>query len=213
MKLISIINSYAGRTEELGLRIDPQHSALSQHPIYHIKPDTAMLRNNDPFYLPNFSGSFVAECEVVVKVSRVVKSIEERFAARCYDQIGLAVSFVAADLQRSAIECSLPWEPARSFDKSTAISPRMIKISDLSSESISALDFKMSIDGEVVQSAKLEDMLFSIDQIVSYISQHVTLKIGDIILCGTALSAPAVSQNQVVVASLNGSELLNFEIR
>ncbi len=217
MKLISIINNYEGRTQEMGLNITPDNRALLQCPIYHIKPDTAMLRNNDSFYLPHFDSSFVAECELVVKISRVVKSIEERFASRCYDQIGLAVSFTAADLQRQAISASLPWEAARSFDKSTAISPNFLNVSDLSDD-LSSFEFQMKINGSVAQSAKLSDMLFSIDQIVSYVSQFVTLKIGDLILCGTSLSAPTVERDQIVSASLcsaslGNTELLNFEIK
>lgn len=202
MKLISIIENFgAAKREELPFST-----------LFTILPDTAMLRNNDPLYLPAFSQKFDCGVQLIIKISRVVKSIEPRFASRCYEEIGVAVSFTARDVERMLTASLLPTDMAHSFDKSTAISPSFISKSSLS-DTFDALTFEMAIDGEVVQSAKASDMRQSIDDIISEVSKYTTLKIGDLILCGVPSSPINISGGQSITASLEGEEFLNFDVR
>ncbi len=203
MKLISIINNFSELT--VGEEIYPD-------PIFTILPDTAMLRNNDPFYIPEFSQRIDASVHLLVKISRVVKHIEPKFAARCYDEIGLAVSFIARDRVVELQESSLPWDIAQSFDKSTAISPQFITKEQLEG-SLDKLTFDLCIDGQAQQEAKVGDARFSIDDIISYVSRFTTLKIGDLILCGAPSNAIDVKEGNTITAHLDGEQLLNFEIR
>ena len=123
MKIICIGRNYAAHAEELG-RLAGGGTACPPEPAWFLKPDTALLRNNDPFYIPAFSQEVHYECELVVRINRVGKGIAERFAHRYYDQVGLGIDFTARDLQRQAIAEGLPWERCKAFDRSAALSPR-----------------------------------------------------------------------------------------
>ncbi len=206
MKIVCIGCNYAAHIEEFGTIARPAE------PLFFIKPDTALLRNNDPFYIPSFSEQVDYECEVVVRITRVTKHIDEQFAARCYSEVGLGIDFTARDIQRRAIEKGLPWELCKGFDHSAAISPTFIPLEELGGD-IRNLNFEMSLNGEVRQSASTAQMLFSVDEIVSYVSKFVTLKIGDLIFTGTPCGVGSVAPGDVLRASLEGRELLNFDIR
>lgn len=206
MKIICIGCNYDAHIDELK-SIDRPSA-----PLFFIKPDTALLRNNDPFYIPSFSEQIDYECELVVKITRVVKCIDERFASRCYDEVGLGIDFTARDIQREAIAKGLPWELCKGFDHSAAISPRFISLSELGGD-INNLHFEMELNGEIRQRGFTGDMLFKVDEIINYISKFVTLKIGDLIFTGTPVGVGKVAPGDNLRARLEGKEILNFDIK
>ncbi|MFR9651963.1 MAG: fumarylacetoacetate hydrolase family protein [Rikenellaceae bacterium] len=206
MKIICIGCNYAAHIDEFKAIERPAE------PLFFIKPDTALLRNNDPFYIPSFSEQVDYECELVVKITRVTKHISEQFAPRCYAEVGLGIDFTARDIQRRAIEKGLPWELCKGFDHSAAISPAFIPLEELG-KGVQDLHFEMSLNGELRQSVSTSEMLFTVDEIISYVSQFITLKIGDLIFTGTPVGVGRVAAGDTLTASLEGRELLNFDIR
>ena len=206
MKIICIGRNYADHATELN-----DGAALPKEPLFFLKPDTALLRNNDPFYIPRFSERVDYECELVVKINRVGKCIDRRFAHRYYDEVGLGIDFTARDLQRKAIEEGLPWEASKCFDHSAALSPEFVPLAELGT--IDNLRFELKINGEVRQTGVTSEMLFSVDEIISHVSQYMTLKIGDLIYTGTPCGVGPVAVGDNLVATLEGHELLNFDIR
>ena len=185
---------------------------LPTEPVFFLKPDTALLRNNDPFYIPSFSQEVHYECELVVRINRVGKCIEERFAHRYYDEVGLGIDFTARDLQREAIARGLPWERAKGFDHSAALSPEFIPLAELGGD-VQRLHFELTIDGQVRQRGDTARMLFGIDRIIHHISQYITLKIGDLIYTGPPAGVGPVHPGDNLKASLEGHMLLDFDIR
>lgn len=207
MKIICIGRNYVEHIQELD-----NNSNIPKAPIFFTKPDTALLRNNEPFYVPDFSQDMHYETELVVKINRVVKSIEERFAHRCYDQVGLGIDFTARDIQRECISSGLPWEICKAFDHSAAISPEFIPLADLG-KSVQELQFEMELNGTVRQRGDASKMIFSVDRIISYVSNFMTLKIGDLIFTGTPVGVGAVKNGDHLKASLEGRTLLDFDIK
>ena len=206
MKIICIGRNYADHAVELN-----DGAELPKEPLFFLKPDTALLRNNDPFYIPNFSERVDYECELVVKINRVGKCIDRRFAHRYYDEVGLGIDFTARDLQRKAIEQGLPWEASKCFDHSAALSPEFVPLAELGA--IDNLRFELKINGEVRQTGVTSEMLFSVDEIISHVSKYMTLKIGDLIYTGTPCGVGPVAVGDNLVATLEGRELLNFDVR
>ncbi len=207
MKIICIGRNYVDHVAELN-----DGGTVPTEPLYFLKPDTALLRNNDPFYVPSFSQRVDYECEVVVKINRVVKSLDEKFASRCYTEVGLGIDFTARDIQREAIAKGLPWEQCKAFDHSAALSPKFIALEELGGD-VQNLNFEMELNGEVRQRGFTGDMIFSVDRIISYVSQFMTLKIGDLIYTGTPVGIGPVKEGDTLRATLNGDELLNFQIK
>ena len=206
MKIICIGRNYADHIREFD-NVEP-----NSEPIFFLKPDTALLRNNDAFYIPKFSERVDYETELVVKINRVGKCIEERFAHRYYDEVGLGIDFTARDLQRKAMAEGLPWEMAKGFDHSAAISPRFLSLSELGKR-VEDLRFEMTINDEVRQVGCPRQMIHSVEKIISYVSRFMTLKMGDLIYTGTPSGVGPVKKGDVLRASLEGEELLNFDIR
>lgn len=206
MKIICIGRNYADHATELN-----DGAALPKEPLFFLKPDTALLRNNDPFYIPRFSERVDYECELVVKINRVGKCIDRRFAHRYYDEVGLGIDFTARDLQRKAIEEGLPWEASKCFDHSAALSPEFVSLAELGA--IDNLHFDLKVNGQVRQQGCTAQMLFSVDEIISHVSQYMTLKIGDLIYTGTPCGVGPVAVGDNLVATLEGHQLLNFDIR
>ena len=206
MKLICIGRNYADHAAELN-----DGAELPKEPLFFLKPDTALLRNNDPFYIPSFSNEIHYECELVVRITRLAKCIDEKFASRCYEEVGLGIDFTARDLQREAIAKGLPWELCKGFDHSAALSNQFVPLKELGGD-VQNLEFEMELNGEVRQRGFTKDMLFSVDKIIAHISKYMTLRIGDLIFTGTPVGVGAVKAGDNIKARLGGHELLNFDI-
>ena len=206
MKIICIGRNYSDHIREF------DNGAPDADPIYFIKPDPSLLRNNDPFFIPSFSAQVDYETELVVKICRVGKCIEERYAHRYYDEVGLGIDFTARDIQREAIAKGLPWERAKGFDRSAGLSNEFVSLEELG-KGIQDLHFEMTLNGEVRQSGWTGDMIFSVDEIIAHVSKFMTLKIGDLIYTGTPVGVGPVTPGDRLVASLEGHTLLDFDIR
>ena len=185
---------------------------IPREPLFFMKPDTALLRNNDPFYIPSFSNDLHYECELVVRIDRVGKSIAERFAHRYYHEVGLGIDFTARDLQREAIAQGLPWERCKAFDHSAALSPEFIPLAEAGG-AVQNLHFELEINGRIRQQGDTSLMLFPVDRIIAHVSQYVTLRMGDLIYTGTPAGVGAVHPGDNLRAALEGRELMNFDIR
>ncbi|MCM1150855.1 MAG: fumarylacetoacetate hydrolase family protein [Alistipes sp.] len=210
MKIICIGRNYAAHAEEL--HRETGLAAEAAEPIWFLKPDTALLRNNDPFYIPAFSQEVHYECELVVRIDRVGRAIAEKFAHRYYAEVGLGIDFTARDLQRKAIAGGLPWERAKAFDRSAALSPEFISLAELGGD-VQNLRFELSVNGEVRQRGYTGEMLFTVDRIIAAVSRYTTLRMGDLIYTGTPAGVGPVAPGDCLAATLEGRELLNFDIR
>ena len=206
MKLICIGRNYAAHAAELN-----DGAELPKEPLFFLKADTALLRNNDPFYIPAFSNEVHYECELVVRITRLAKCMDVKFASRCYEEVGLGIDFTARDLQREAIAKGLPWELCKGFDHSAALSNQFIPLAELGGD-VQNLECEMELNGEVRQRGFTKEMLFSVDQIIAHVSKYMTLRIGDLIFTGTPVGVGAVKAGDNIKARLGGHELLNFDI-
>lgn len=181
-------------------------------PVWFLKPDTALLRNNDPFYLPSFTQEVDYECELIVRINRVGRAVAERFAHRYYDQVGLGIDFTARDLQREAIARGLPWERCKAFDHAAAVSPQFIPLAELGGD-VQRLRFTLEVDGELRQSGDTAQMLFTVDRLIAAVSQYMTLRTGDLLFTGTPAGVGPIRPGNNLRATLEGRELLDFDIR
>lgn len=202
MKIICIGRNYTEHIEELG-------NEKPDEPVIFMKPDSALLRNNDAFYLPDFSNDIHHEVEVVVRINRVGKSIEQKFAGKYYDEIGLGIDFTARDLQSKLKSKGLPWERAKGFNMSAPISPFISK----EGIDLTNLDFQLDINGETVQKGNTSFMLFPIDEIIAYVSQYFTLKKGDLIYTGTPKGVGPVKMGDRLQGYLRGELMFDFEVK
>ena len=209
MKIICIGRNYDEHIQEKELG---GGGVRPSEPLFFMKPDTAMLRNNDPFYIPPFSNEIHYECELVVRINRVGRCIEERFAHRYYDEVGLGIDFTARDLQRRAMAEGLPWEACKSFDYSAALAPQFIPLAELGGK-VQELDFQLELNGEVRQQGDTRQMLWTVDQLIAHVSKYVTLRMGDLLFTGTPAGVGKVTSGDNLRATLCGRELLNFDIR
>ena len=206
MKIICIGRNYADHAKELN-----DGAEIPKEPLFFLKPDTALLRNNDPFYIPSFSNEVHYECELVVRITRLAKCIDKKFASRCYEEVGLGIDFTARDLQREAIQKGLPWELCKGFDHSAALSNQFVPLAELGGD-VQNLEFEMELNGEVRQHGFTKDMLFTVDDIISHISRYMTLRIGDLIYTGTPVGVGAVKAGDNIKARIGGYTLLDFDI-
>ena len=203
MKIIAVGWNYTAHNKELG------HPVLPQEPTIFMKPDTALLRENNPFFLPDFSNDVQYETEVTVRICKTGKNISEKFAHRYYDSIGLGIDFTARDLQRKFKSEGAPWEISKGFDHSAPVSEFLPKenFADLNN-----LAFSLEINGKTVQQGNTKDMIFKIDALIAYISRFFTLKVGDIIFTGTPAGVGSVKIDDHLVAYLEGKKMLDFYI-
>ena len=206
MKIICIGRNYADHAKELN-----DGAEIPKEPLFFLKPDTALLRNNDPFYIPSFSNEVHYECELVVRITRLAKCIDRKFASRCYEEVGLGIDFTARDLQREAIEKGLPWELCKGFDHSAALSNQFVPLAELGGD-VQNLEFEMELNGEVRQHGFTKDMLFTVDEIISHISRYMTLRIGDLIYTGTPVGVGPVKPGDNIKAKIGGHTLLDFDV-
>ncbi|MDR1180968.1 MAG: fumarylacetoacetate hydrolase family protein [Bacteroidales bacterium] len=179
-------------------------------PLFFFKPDTALLLKNRPFFLPNFSHNIQYELELVVRINKVGKYIQERFAHTYYNEVGLGIDFTARDLQRQCRERGEPWEIAKGFDNSAAVSS-FIALSDL--PPVNNLNFHLMLNNTQVQRGNTADMLFPVDNLIVYISQFITLKTGDLLFTGTPAGVGKVAISDHIQAYLESKKLLDFYIR
>ena len=206
MKIICIGRNYADHAKELN-----DGAELPKEPLFFLKPDTALLRNNDPFYIPSFSNEVHYECELVVRITRLAKCIDRKFASRCYEEVGLGIDFTARDLQREAIQKGLPWELCKGFDHSAALSNQFVPLAELGGD-VQNLEFEMELNGEVRQHGFTKNMLFTVDEIISHISRYMTLRIGDLIYTGTPVGVGPVKPGDNIKARIGGHTLLDFDV-
>lgn len=202
MKIIAVGRNYTAHIEEL-------KNSVPTEPVIFTKPETAILRNNEPFYYPSISNNIHHELEVVLKISKVGKNIEEKFAHKYYDEIGLGIDFTARDIQSRLKEKGLPWDLAKGFNGSAPISDFVSK----SDYDLANLNFHLDINGEKRQTGNTSLMIYSFDYIISFVSQYFTLKTGDLIFTGTPAGVSEVKIGDRLVASLEGKEILDFEIK
>jgi 2-keto-4-pentenoate hydratase/2-oxohepta-3-ene-1,7-dioic acid hydratase in catechol pathway len=203
MKIICIGRNYAKHIEEL-------QNEKPENPVIFLKPDSAILAKNQPFFIPPFSNDIHFEIEVLVKINKVGKYIEEKFAHKYYDEIGLGIDFTARDLQSKLKEKGLPWEKAKGFDGSAVIGEFYPKesLGDLTN-----LKFTLSKNNELVQNGNTNAMLWKIDELISYVSQFFTLKKGDIIFTGTPAGVGKVIENDVLDGIIASNKAFSIKIK
>ena len=203
MKIFCIGRNYQSHADEL-------ESPLPAECITFMKPDSALLRNNAPFYIPEFSNEIHHEVELVIRINRLGKSINEKFAHRYYSEIGLGIDFTARDLQRDLIKKGLPWEKCKSFDNSAVVS-QFVDISRY--PNINSLPFCLEINGETRQQGNSRDMIYGFDKIIAELSKYFILKIGDLIFTGTPAGVGAVATGDQLKGFIEDECFFNFSIK
>lgn len=204
MKIFAVGLNYASHNKEM------ERTFVSKEPVIFMKPDTALLKGDKPFFLPDFSDEVHYETELVVKINRLGKNIGEPFAYRYYDEITVGIDFTARDLQRKQKELGLPWEIAKGFDNSAAIG-KFISKNEVSE--IQNVDFRLDINNQTVQQGNTKEMIYSVDKIISYISRFFTLKIGDLIFTGTPAGIGPVAIDDHLQGYLEDRKLLDFRVK
>ncbi|MGC9470723.1 MAG: fumarylacetoacetate hydrolase family protein [Bacteroidales bacterium] len=202
MKIICIGRNYADHAREL-------NNPLPEKPIFFLKPDSAILIHNKPFYLPDFMGSIHFEAELVVRIKRLGKNIAPKFASRYYDAVTLGIDFTARDLQNECRKNGLPWEIAKAFDGSAAVGP----FRSIPSRGLQNLLFRLDINGRTVQEGNTAHMIFPVDELIAYVSKFMTLRTGDLLFTGTPAGVGPVEKNDRLEAYLEGEKLLDFFVR
>ncbi|GAA4336939.1 fumarylacetoacetate hydrolase family protein [Mucilaginibacter gynuensis] len=203
MKIIAIGRNYAEHAKEL-------NNPVPTTPVIFMKPDTALLKDNKPFYHPDFSQDIHHEIEVVLKVCKEGKHINEKFAANYYDEVALGIDFTARDIQQRHKEKGLPWELAKAFDGSAPVSAFLPKAQFAD---MYALNFRLDINGEARQTGNTKDLLFSFERIITFVSQYITLKKGDLIFTGTPEGVGRVNIGDHLEAYLENQKLLDFYVK
>ena len=204
MKLICIGRNYAKHIEELD-------NERPEHPVVFLKPDSSVLLSKHPFVIPPFSNDVHHEVEVLVKIKKIGKHIDEKFAATYYDEIGLGIDFTARDLQAQLKGKGLPWEKAKGFDGAAVIGTKWLPVSDF--ESVDDISFRLESNGDVVQQGSTKEMLWKIDALISYVSQYFTLKIGDIIFTGTPAGVARVEENDKLKGFIGDTEMFSINVK
>jgi 2-keto-4-pentenoate hydratase/2-oxohepta-3-ene-1,7-dioic acid hydratase in catechol pathway len=203
MKLICIGRNYTKHIEEL-------QNEKPTDPVVFIKPDTAILLKNQPFFIPDFSDDVHHEVEILVKINKVGKHIDKKFAHKYYDEIGLGIDFTARDLQSQLKEKGLPWEKAKSFDGAAVVGKWLPKTKF---ENVDDIQFKLLKNDEVVQDGNTNLMLWKIDELIEYVSKYFTLKIGDIIFTGTPAGVGKVVANDKLKGYIENDELFSITVK
>ena len=203
MKIICIGRNYINHAKELG-------NSVPKEPLFFLKPETAIQPKRHPFFIPHFSNDINYEVELVIKIDKSGKHIEEKYAHKYYSQIGLGIDFTARDIQNHCKENGLPWEKAKGFDGSAQISHVFINKNDLDSMNIL---FHLTKNGTTVQTGNSSDMIFSFDKIIEHISKFYTLKIGDLIYTGTPEGVGDVKAGDQLVGYIHNKEMLKVNVK
>ncbi|MBR4758506.1 MAG: fumarylacetoacetate hydrolase family protein [Bacteroidaceae bacterium] len=205
MKIFAIGHNYAEHNKELG------HALLKMdNPVVFTKADSALLKDGKPFFVPSFTQQCEYETELVVRICRLGRSIAPRWAHRYYDQVTVGIDFTARDLQQELRSKGLPWEICKGFDGSAAIG-EMVRLDEL--PDVQNLHFRLEKNGKTVQQGHTADMLFGVDEIVSYISRFFTLKMGDLIFTGTPVGVGPVAEGDHLTGYLEERKVLEFNVR
>lgn len=203
MKIICIGLNYRKHAFEMGWN-------LPEEPVVFLKPDSSILKNNKPFFLPHFSDNIHYEVEVVIKISKLGKGISARFAPRYFDEVTLGIDITARDLQNRLTKSGMPWEISKCFDGAAPIGS-FIPVTGF--KDMRDLDFRLEINNKVVQKSNTSDMIFGFNEIVEYVSKFFTLKTGDLIFTGTPSGVGQLKRNDNLVAYLGDKPLLDFLIK
>jgi acylpyruvate hydrolase len=204
MRIFCIGRNYVEHIEEL-------KNERPEEPVIFTKPDTALIRNNAPFYYPDFSKDIHHEVELVLRICKEGKNIEEKFASKYYDSIGIGIDFTARDLQQKAKEKGLRWDIAKGFNGSAPLSDKFIPVSEF--KNLKDLNFSLQIDGQLKQQGNTSFMLFNFEYIISYLSKFFTLRTGDYIFTGTPKGVSAVTVGNKLSAYIENEKLLEFEVK
>lgn len=204
MRIFAIGRNYAEHIQEL-------NNERPDDPVIFTKPDTAIVKNNAPFYYPDFSTDIHHEVELVLRICKEGKNVQEKFAPKYYDAIGLGIDFTARDLQQKAKEKGLPWDIAKGFNGSAPISDKFISVSEF--KNLKDINFSLQVDGQVKQQGNTSLMLFSFDYIIAYLSKFFTLRTGDLIFTGTPKGVGPVKVGNKLTAFLENEVLLEFDVK
>lgn len=205
MKILAVGMNYADHVRELD-----GHFVRPDEPVIFLKPDSALLKDGKPFFIPDFSQEIHYEAEIVVRINRLGKNIPERFAHRYYDALTIGIDFTARDLQRKFRAAGNPWELSKGFD-SSAVTGRFIPIERFAD--IQDLHFRLDINGQSVQQGHTAEMLFGVDEVVAFVSRYFTLKTGDLLYTGTPPGVGPVHINDHLQGYLEGEKVLDFYVR
>ena len=203
MKIICIGRNYVAHAKELG-------NDVPSEPLFFLKPDSALLQKGNPFYIPGFSQDVHHELELVIRINRLGKNIDEKFAHRYYDQVGIGIDFTARDLQQQCKEKGLPWEKAKAFDGSAPMSA-FKTLNNLGG--LHQLNYELKINGETVQQGDPSLMIFHPDVLIAHVSKFMTLKIGDLLFTGTPKGVGPVAPGDHLEGFLNGEKLLDLKVK
>jgi len=204
MRIFAIGRNYAEHIKEL-------NNERPTEPVIFTKPDTAVIRNNAPFYYPDFSKDVHHEVELVLRICKEGKNIEEKFSHKYYDAIGIGIDFTARDLQSKLKEKGLPWDIAKGFNGSAPISDKFIPVSEF--KDLKNINFKLEVDGQLKQEGNTSLLLFSFDYIISYLSKFFTLRTGDLIFTGTPKGVGPIAVGNKLSAYIEHEKLLEFEVK
>jgi acylpyruvate hydrolase len=203
MKIICIASNYSEHAKEL-------KSEIPSEPVFFMKPDSALLQSNKPFYLPDFSNDVQHEVELVYRINRLGKYIDEKYASRYYSDIALGIDFTARDLQKVCKEKGRPWEICKAFDQSAPLS-NFVKMEKLKSRE--SIQFELYKNDTLIQQGNSADMIFHIDKIIAHVSKYLTLKIGDLIFTGTPPGVGPVAIGDKLTGKLEGDVMFDFEVK
>lgn len=204
MKILAVGLNYESHNLEM------KRTFKSSEPVIFMKPESALLKDGKPFFIPDFSNEIHYETEIVIKINRLGKNIAQEFAHRYYDQLTLGIDFTARDLQRNLKEKGLPWEIAKGFDGSAAMGTF---ISKQAFQNIQDINFHLNINSNTVQQDNTSNMIYSVDKIIAYVSQFFTLKIGDLIFTGTPAGVGPVHIDDHLEGYIENKKLLDFNVR
>jgi 2-keto-4-pentenoate hydratase/2-oxohepta-3-ene-1,7-dioic acid hydratase in catechol pathway len=203
MKIICVGRNYAAHIDELD-------NERPKDPVLFMKPDTAILLKKQPFFIPDFSNNIHHEVEILVKIKKIGKHIDRKFAHKYYDEIGLGIDFTARDLQSQLKEKGLPWEKAKAFDGSAVIG-NFLKKSNF--ETVDNINFSLEKNGKITQKGNTSLMLWKIDALIEYISKYFTLKIGDIIFTGTPSGVAKISPEDKLTGYIEKTEVFSIKVK